>query len=781
MAKIKSSQRFHPRLLLLALLLVLPAFGLVLYANLAQRRSQAAAVTASARALAELAAANEQDIIKDARQLLGTLSQFPFLVLSTNRASGEWHLGNLLKLSPDYVNFGIIESNGDLFCSGATTNVAANLGDRSYFRRVIGANGFAIGDFQTGRLTRQSSLNFGYPVRDEQGRLTRVLFSSLRLSRLSESISHISLPEGGVLMIVDSAGQVLAQQPNPDGGVGKSLGGDSVVKRILRHNEPVFTMADTDGIRRLHATTVLKDAQAARLFVCVSIPLTVSMAQANRTLFVNCAILALVAIGVLVGGWLYSRRYFLRPVDALVRAANALAAGNLQARTGPIFGAAELVQLGAAFNEMAQRLGDRQSEMLKLNQELRAEIAERKRAEEQVRQQAEAQRKLEAQLFRSQRMESLGALAGGIAHDLNNALAPILMGSDLLRETAKGNPDELGFLDLITTSARRCVQMVKQILNFAKGAKSQQGSIRMNHLLREMAALANDTFPKSIIIESEYSKGLFTVWGDATELHQVLMNLCVNSRDAMPNGGRLVLKAENHVVSSDDIRPTTPEVSPGQYVAISVTDTGGGIPDEIRARIFEPFFTTKSPDKGTGLGLSTVAQIVKKHHGVIQVESQAGKGTTFRIFLPAEQMRPIEEPQPDALALPAGRGELILVVDDEELVLALARTTLENYGYRVVTARNGLEAIACFEPRKNEVKLVLTDNDMPLSDGLQAVQAIQKINPGIPIIVASGVQSDTQWFSRVDRQRVTVMGKPYGVDQLLRAVAALLDGARPAV
>ncbi|HVV74347.1 MAG TPA: ATP-binding protein, partial [Verrucomicrobiae bacterium] len=273
---------------------------------------------------------------------------------------------------------------------------------------------------------------------------------------------------------------------------------------------------------------------------------------------------------------------------------------------------------------------------------------------------------------------------------------------------------------------------------------------------------------------------LFPVWGDATELHQVLMNLCVNARDAMPKGGRLTLRAENLVTSRGDAPGEAPaQLAPGHYVVLAVTDTGSGIPDQVRARIFEPFFTTKSADKGTGLGLSTVANIVKKHHGLIQVESQAGQGTTFKIFLPAQHVQETEEVQPETPAPPPGHGELILVVDDEELVLELARTTLENFGYRVITARNGLEAIACFEPRKEEIKLVLTDNDMPVSDGQQAIQGIQRINSRVPIIVASGVQSDTQWFGRVNRDLMTVLGKPYGIDQLLLAVAALLEKSAP--
>ena len=779
MNRLFSIQRFRARLALLVMLLVIPAFCMVVYGNLAQRRAQVAAARDNAKSLSALAAANQEDIVKGARQLLGTLTQFPFLVLTTNSQSSEWHFSNLLRLSPDYLDFGLIETNGELFCSEAAAGAVANLCERSYFKSVLRTKRFAIGEFQIGTGTNQPSLSFGYPVRNERGEVARVLFSSLKLSTLSDAISHVRLPEGGAILLLDRTATVLAHQPNPGAWVGKSLAGSAVAQRILSQREPTFEMRSFDGVQRLHAITPISDGQAASLFVCISIPLSVSMAQTNRTLLWNCIALGLVALAVLVGGWFYSQRYFLRPVNALARAANALAAGKLSARTGPICGAAELVQLGGAFNEMAQKLDERQAELLRLNENLRAEIRERERAEQLARQHAQEQRKLEAQLLRSQRIESLGALAGGIAHDLNNALAPILMGSELLRETAKGNPEGLGFLDLITASARRCTQMVNQILNFAKGSRSQVGSIDLERLIREMAKIAGDTFPKGISIETQCAKDLLTVRGDATELHQVLMNLCVNARDAMPNGGRLVFDAHNVTVSAEQVN-TQVNVVPGQYVLVTVSDTGSGIPDEIRARIFEPFFTTKPPEKGTGLGLSTVASIVKKYKGFLEVESQVGCGTAFKLFLPAEQLKPVEEASAIPAPLPLGKGEVILVVDDEEMILELAKTTLENYGYCVVTARNGLEAVACWEARKEEIRLVLTYTDMQLSDGQQLLQAIQKARPHIPIILASGVQQDTQWFTRIQTAHLTVLGKPYGVEQLLAAVDALVNGQQAA-
>jgi len=765
--------RFRTRLCLLIILLVVPAFGLVLWGNLSQRRIQTAAIQERASSLAELAGANQQDIINGARQLLGTLTQFPFLVLATNRPFCEWHFGNLLKLSPDYADFGLIETNGVLFCSGANSNAVADLGDLSYVHRVIQGRGFSVGDFQVGGLIEGASVSFGYPVLDEQRGLKRIVFSSLKLAKLSEAIAHIRLPEGGTIIVVDRTGKVLALAPNPQKWVGRSLTDTALTREILAQKKRVFSMPGIDGVPSLHATTSIRDGQSPSLFVCVSIPLSVSIAQANQALVRNLFILGLVATVVLVGGWFYSQRFFLKPVHSLAQMARALASGNLQARTGPIEGAAELVELGHAFNDMADRLGARQAELLQLNQELRTEIAEREKAQERIRQQNEDQRKLEQQLLRSQRMESLGALAGGIAHDLNNALAPILMGSELLRETDNKNTEKLAVLDLITSSAQRCIQMVKQILNFAKGSQKQSGPVRLSQIIREMAKIATDTFPKSIIVQSRVAPELWNTSGDSTELHQVLMNLCVNARDAMPQGGQLLLSAENVELTGDQVQ-AHPDSRPGEHILISVSDTGMGMSPEIVGRIFEPFFTTKTPDKGTGLGLSTVANVIKRHNGFLEVQSEPGKGTTFRIFLPAVESKSDEEPKPKLTALPTGHGELILVVDDEQMVLELAKTTLETYGYRVVAAHNGLEAIAYFEAHRDEVQLLITDTDMPFLNGIDAVHALQRIKSDLPIIIASGLQRETEHFRKIETSRVTTLSKPYGVEQLLEMVARTL-------
>jgi two-component system, cell cycle sensor histidine kinase and response regulator CckA len=385
----------------------------------------------------------------------------------------------------------------------------------------------------------------------------------------------------------------------------------------------------------------------------------------------------------------------------------------------------------------------------------------------------EEKKKLEAAFLRSQRMDTIGALAGGIAHDLNNALAPILMSAELMKSAVDEKTRE-SFLEIISASAQRATGMVRQILGFARG-RDGTAWIPVGHIIGELGKIVRDTFPKSISISLKPGgKTLWQIRGDATELHQVLLNLCVNARDAMPHGGKITVSAEN--VKLDQETAIQVRASAGPHVVLSVEDTGTGIPAEVMPRIFEPFFTTKLPESGTGLGLSTVATIVKHFGGSIHVETELGKGTTFKIYLPAiESSTEEKEAKLEEVTLPVGHNELILVIEDEETVCQLIKTTLENYGYRVITAQNGLQGIARFDEHKHEIKVLITDTDMPHLDGMGAIDAIKSAKPDLPVIVASGSKHNTTQERKMAAGRVSKLGKPFSVEQLLIAVGLVLQ------
>jgi two-component system cell cycle sensor histidine kinase/response regulator CckA len=382
-------------------------------------------------------------------------------------------------------------------------------------------------------------------------------------------------------------------------------------------------------------------------------------------------------------------------------------------------------------------------------------------------------KKIEEQLLRAQRVESIGTLASGIAHDLNNVLSPILMGLQLLRSTPSGESASRT-IDTLELSARRAADLIKQILTFARGIQGQRGALQIRHLLGDVQKILGETMPKSIRIESDISKNLSLVSGDGTQLHQLFMNLCINARDAMPAGGALRISANNMMIDQM-LHHRNLELKPGAYVAIEVADTGEGIPAGVLDRIFEPFFTTKPLGKGTGLGLSTVQTIVKNHEGFLDVDTQVGRGTTFTVYLPATSVEAVTH-QEKLQAVPAGNGELILIVDDEAAIRDIARTTLEVCGYRVVTASNGADGLEVFRENRREIRAVVSDMNMPQVDGQTMIDFMVRMNPDLRFVCASGLSHDQDSASTPHSSgKMLSLRKPFTAEELLGALNTVLS------
>ena len=378
---------------------------------------------------------------------------------------------------------------------------------------------------------------------------------------------------------------------------------------------------------------------------------------------------------------------------------------------------------------------------------------------------------LEAQFLRAQRMESIGTLAGGIAHDLNNVLAPILMAIQLLALKVNDERSQQ-WLNILEINAKRGADLVKQVVSFARGMEGDRTLVQVRHLISEIRHIANETFPKSIQFYIDVPQQLWTVSGDATQLHQVLMNLCVNARDAMTEGGTLKITAQNLIIDEHYAKMHI-DAKIGSYIAIAVSDTGTGIPAEIVDRIFEPFFTTKEVGKGTGLGLSTVVGIVKSHGGFVNVYSEIGQGTQFKVYLPA--LEETETLAVDDLELPAGNGELILVVDDEAAIRKITQTSLKTFGYRVLDASDGIEAIALYAQYKTQINLVLMDMMMPNMDGLTTIRTLKKIEPSVKIVAVSGLVSDDKLTQVATFGVKAFLSKPYATKDLLNTINGVLS------
>ena len=384
-----------------------------------------------------------------------------------------------------------------------------------------------------------------------------------------------------------------------------------------------------------------------------------------------------------------------------------------------------------------------------------------------------AKKQLEAQFLRVQRLQGLGSLAGGVAHDLNNIFAPLLMTSELLQDTLADRP-EAQLVKSITTSVRRGSGLVKQILAFARGTTGEKQTLPLRYVLNELRAILGHALPANIIVRSQCAPETPPVHADPTHLHQLLMNLCVNARDAMPNGGQLRIAAAPCVVDAT-LAAQCPGATPGAWVRLTVTDTGTGLTPEVRARLGEAFFTTKPIGLGTGLGLTTVFSIVKSHGGFWQVETELGHGTSFHLYLPpAHEVTGAAAPEPEQP--PGGRGELILVADDEAAVLEIARATIGFYGYRTVCARDGAEAVALFCQQQSEIRLVLADCQMPFLNGPGLVHALRKVQPAVKCVLMSGSELNNAAATMLAAAPVPSLTKPFTSAQLLLLLNRELHG-----
>ncbi len=380
-------------------------------------------------------------------------------------------------------------------------------------------------------------------------------------------------------------------------------------------------------------------------------------------------------------------------------------------------------------------------------------------------------KQVQDQFYRAQRIESIGTLAGGIAHDLNNVLSPILMAVEMLQTDDEIEKAGEPWLSIIKENTTRGADLIRQVLTFARGVEGERVNVQLRHLIKDLINVLGETLPKTIAVKYDIEPELNLVSCDPTQIHQVLMNLAVNARDAMISGGSLTIKARNMLIDENYARINI-EAKPGNYVLLTVEDTGEGMPKDVQNRIWDPFYTTKEVGKGTGLGLSTALSIVKSHDGFINVYSEPNKGTKFSIYLPASETSVEKSENTQSLLYPKGSGEIILVVDDEANIRQITTATLEKYGYKTLTAADGTEAIAVYT-QQEKIDLVITDMSMPYMDGAATIRALRKLNPKLKIISASGL-TNSQKTDGKNLNTNAFLLKPFTAEKLLTTIAEVL-------
>ena len=383
-----------------------------------------------------------------------------------------------------------------------------------------------------------------------------------------------------------------------------------------------------------------------------------------------------------------------------------------------------------------------------------------------------SERELEARFLRTQRLEAIGTLSSGIAHDLNNILSPIMMAGSLLSGELR-DPRSRELMQMIEVGAKRGADIIRQLLAFSRGIEGQHQLVQLKHLVREMVQIARETFPRNITVIDDVSRTIEPVSGDATQLHQVLMNLSVNARDAMPNGGSMTIHARSVMLGADDVKGHA-GARTGPHVLLKVTDSGHGIPEAIIQRIFDPFFTTKAVGQGTGLGLPTVLGIVRSHGGFVTAGNAPGGGAVFCVYLPVIQQGDVAKTVEVPALSRVGKGERILIVDDEESIRVTTRIVLQQLNYAPVTAPNGAAGLALFREQRADFDLVIADLMMPVMGGTAMLREILKGAPGLRVIVTSGIVSDEERESLEALGVRKILTKPFSTDGFVQAVAEVL-------
>jgi signal transduction histidine kinase/ActR/RegA family two-component response regulator len=734
------------RLLLVALLATLLPALLVLAHSLEDRAQVVATDTKRLAALAQGKADELHERIRGTAQLHFGLARARDLD-SADRDACSAFLSEVREAHPQYTGLLTIRPDGRLFCDSLRTGRELDLNDRAYFRRALATRDGVVLEPTFGRLTGVAVMQVAYPVRTAQGALRFVLLGSLDLNKLT-ALGSVPVP-GARLLIVDDKGLVLAGAPAGQAGFkpGESIAGSPLWRfadQAAGAAEAEVTLGDGRRYRWSRADT--RAIAGTRVHVLAGAPHAEIVAAAGARHRQDVVLLAVASLGFFLTVWWLAELAIRRPISRMTAMARQLAEGDLAVRIEPPLPRGELGTLMTVMNETAQALQSQREDIARLN----------------------------SRLLQSQRMEAIGQLTGGVAHDFNNLLTVVLGNADLLAELSRDDPARLQMAEMIAAAAQRGAALTQQLLAFARKQPLAPTVVDVNQRVVALDPMLRRTLGEHIEIELVRGAGLWPALVDAAQLESALLNLCLNARDAMPAGGKLTLETANAAFDQRYV-DQHPDVAPGQYVMLAVSDTGVGIPREDLGRVFEPFFTTKEKGRGTGLGLAMVYGFVKQSAGHIGIYSEPGHGTTVRLYLPRAHGAAAQAGESPALdAEVRGGAETVLVVEDDEPVRQLACVELRGLGYHVLQAPSGADAMRIIEGGE-PIDLLFTDVVMPGgTSGRELGDAARALRPGLKVLYTSGYSENAiVHHGRLD-PGVMLLPKPYRRDDLARAVRTAL-------
>jgi signal transduction histidine kinase/CheY-like chemotaxis protein len=842
------------RLLVLVAVALLPAIGIQAYNEFDLRRARQIEVQNQALNLAELAAAEQQQIVQGIHQVLITLSELPS-IKERDGDSCNAYMGAIKQRFPAFVTIVVTDLNGRTFCTPDNNRKPVDVSGRAYFANLRKTGAFSVGEFSLGLSSGRKAIQFALPFYEPDGQMGGAIIATLSLDWLADYIARKGAPAGAALAIMDRNGRYLARFPDNARFVGRTL-----TEPHLEKSGAADT-TELDGVERIVGYAALPDSSGGLL---ISFGLdkdrafTAIQHGTQRGIFLIILSTALVLILTSLG----ARRFIRRPLGQLVDAANRWRLGDFTRRVD-IRGTSEIARVADAFNTMADALEQREHELsdsrkkaeeaaaritmifesttdsvliidrdwrltylngpawidIAEGQDLRGktlseafpdaddlditnqilevtstqrpaflevfcprrqiwyainafpssqglaiflrDITDHKHA-------VEARRLIEEQFHQSQKMESVGQLTGGIAHDFNNLLTVVSNSLDLIEDAA-----DISKVRQYAAAARRATQrgekLTSQLLAFSRRQILNPKFVSANQLIAEFQGLIQQAVGGGCEVKLRTDEQLWLCHVDPSSLETALLNLAINGRDAMPDGGVLEIETRNVELEQGAVA----DCLAGQYVRLAVTDSGCGMPPEVRDRIFEPFFTTKEVGKGTGLGLSMVYGFVRQSGGHITVESTPGTGTTVALYLPKADKAPdapVQERSPRAIP---GGSERILVVDDNEDLLEVTSAMLGSFGYEVVCARNGLEALKLLKSGEH-FALLFSDIVMPSGmNGIELAREARRLCKDIKILLTSGYAGDAlERHHAVDE--FPIIEKPFHVADLARRLQKLL-------
>ena len=744
---------WHPslrlRILVPAALVAIPAIALLLYTSLERREQAEQAIAQLAERLANTEAAENERLFDATHQLLIAAAHSRDVREGGSEVCSAYFKRIAFQVGTIYNNLGVLDTRGTLTCS-AFTGAAASFADREYFQRAFAAKQFVVGEYIVDRQTGKPSLPFAFPVVDEAGVVKQVAFAAVDLGRLSESFASPNWPAEATIIVTDRDQRILAMHPTREDMIGTSLKQDPLTLAIASRTSG--TVDHVEG----GAAEVMAFRRLAPLDSGVTVRVHVTKAQARaaaaQTMYRTLFAFAIAACLIIFGVHMASDRFLVRPIAQLTSTARLLAAGDLGARAATSTTIPELRALANDFDNMAAAIEEREKERL---------LSEMGRQE------------LEQQYHQSQKMDAVGRLAGGIAHDFNNMLTAILGYCELLLEDPKLPDSHRDDLLEIQKAGKTAAQLTRQLLAFSRREIIEPGVVDLNAIVSSVEKMLQRLVGEHIEIQAALAEDLHAIKADRGQLEQVILNLAVNARDAMPDGGRMQIETAN-VYLPDGIVSTYLSAPPGDYVMLSVSDTGTGIRVEVLNHLFEPFFTTKSTGKGTGLGLATIYGIVKQSNGGIVVASTVGQGTVFRLYFPRCREQVTQETAATASERTVDGKATVLIVEDDAGIRDLSAKILGRYGYKVLVAAGGEEAREIAERHDGRIHVLLSDVVMPGMNGPMVADMLTRMRPDLKVIFMSGYTDDAIVRHGVMERDVPFLQKPFTPERLANKIVEVL-------